>query len=204
MPDPLETPLDETPLTREELEYEVSKQVGDKIGQELNDFLDNPLLANKVVETIDKIEKEKKPKRVMKAKSELKKGDAVIYDEAAHVVVSFKDNKALLLGIAGYVEIDISEGGQGDEEVPVIEVSEAENDFTDKVHELRVSAVKLARNLKALLGHDYILDSANQLNPKADIGEIKANIQLAYRHTEDCVSRIWKLLDAKDGNVNIK
>ncbi len=37
---------------------------------------------------------------------------------------------------------------------------------------------------------------------EADIGETKANIMLAYRHLEDCLLRLGKVIQAQDANAS--
>ena len=39
-------------------------------------------------------------------------------------------------------------------------------------------------------------------NPKADIGEIKANLTLAMRHLEDARMRLGKAIQAHDGGAS--
>ena len=41
------------------------------------------------------------------------------------------------------------------------------------------------------------------LGPESDQGEAMANIMLAYRHAEDAVMRLGKVIQALDGGVSI-
>jgi len=40
-------------------------------------------------------------------------------------------------------------------------------------------------------------------NEAADVGEIKANATLAYRHIEDARMRLGKVIQANDGGVSV-
>lgn len=43
----------------------------------------------------------------------------------------------------------------------------------------------------------------NHHKAHADLGEVKANIMLAYRHLEDARMRLGKVIQAEDGSVSI-
>lgn len=71
----------------------------------------------------------------------------------------------------------------------------------DRVNVLR-SAVKLnGVEVKALLHHPFFFGDRDK-DSVADLGEMRANVMLAYRHLEDSAMRMGKILQAMDGGVS--
>ncbi len=61
---------------------------------------------------------------------------------------------------------------------------------------------EVAKFVKGLMSHPYF-KSERESGSKADIGEMKANIMLSYRHLEDAAMRLGKVLQAHDGGVSV-
>ncbi len=63
--------------------------------------------------------------------------------------------------------------------------------------QFREEILIIERNVKAMMAID-----AGEAGEKADVGETKANIMLAYRHLEDARMRLGKVIQAQDGGVS--
>ena len=70
---------------------------------------------------------------------------------------------------------------------------------TELTH-LRRSAKSTAELTKGLMKHPCFEVADNSV---MDAGEMKANIMLAYRHLEDAVMRMGKVIQAHDGGVSV-
>jgi hypothetical protein len=74
------------------------------------------------------------------------------------------------------------------------------NHFDEAAKQYRFKLKLLADNLKTDL-HEA---AANLPDGQAhDIGEVHANITLAYRHLEDAAMRIGKAIQARDGGISV-
>lgn len=61
----------------------------------------------------------------------------------------------------------------------------------------------IRRSIKTLAREVLDAKKAAQAPPGSDIGEVIANVTLAYRHLEDASMRIGKALQAYDGGVSV-
>lgn len=68
------------------------------------------------------------------------------------------------------------------------------------IEELRAKGKKFAEEIKELSSSLKVPREAIQWE---DIGEEIANAMLAYRHAEDAVMRLWKILQARAGWVSV-
>lgn len=76
-----------------------------------------------------------------------------------------------------------------------------EDEFRNKINGLRKEIIDIGSQIKALM-NDTIFIPAN-LPKISDIGEMKANIMLSYRHLEDARLRLGKVLQAHDGGTSV-
>lgn len=72
--------------------------------------------------------------------------------------------------------------------------------FENAVEMLRENWKKFAQQIKAFADHNKQPREAIEWE---DIGEEIANAMLAYRHAEDAVMRLWKVLQARAGGVSV-
>ncbi len=59
------------------------------------------------------------------------------------------------------------------------------------------------KDVKALMNHVQFTNGTLPTDPVADVGEMKANIMLAYRAMEDARMRLGKVIEAHEGGVSI-
>lgn len=72
-------------------------------------------------------------------------------------------------------------------------------DFKERVFQLREMTKAIAEESKALSSNKAFYDPVPTFR---DIGEMRANITLAYRHMEDARMRLGKAVQAYDGGVS--
>lgn len=58
----------------------------------------------------------------------------------------------------------------------------------------------IGKSVKMLMDHEAM---AHNRPLKIDVGEMKANIMLSYRHLEDARMRLGKVIQAEDGGVSV-
>ena len=73
--------------------------------------------------------------------------------------------------------------------------SVTKSEFKEGCFDLRGTIEVLKLNVKLLKNHKF----AEKESSSGDIGEVQANLQLAYRHLEDARMRIGKAVQAYDG-----
>jgi len=71
-----------------------------------------------------------------------------------------------------------------------------EKEFKESCNDLRLQALTLANNVRALLRHSDV-EQINLL--PATHSEIRENIMLSYRHLEDARMRLGKAIQAFEG-----
>jgi hypothetical protein len=79
-------------------------------------------------------------------------------------------------------------------------------DIKQECNDLRERIKQLGADVTALHGHDFFSQSPEQRKqdaPRAQEGEMRANITLSYRHLEDARMRIGKIIQALEGGVSI-
>lgn len=76
-----------------------------------------------------------------------------------------------------------------------------ENEFRNKVNKLRKDIRDIGSQVKSMM-NETIFTSGN-LSDISDVGEMKANIMLSYRHLEDARLRLGKVIQAYDGGTSI-
>jgi hypothetical protein len=76
--------------------------------------------------------------------------------------------------------------------------------YIDQVNSFRKDIKHLAARIKAFKTGNPTSDAqAWAGGPQSDIGEVMANLTLAYRHLEDASMRIGKVLQAQDGGMSV-
>lgn len=92
------------------------------------------------------------------------------------------------------------------EEAPIITgdgIEEEPTTFSEVLALLRALGKEQTKLTKVLMRPDMYNEAFYTANPAADVGEMKANIMLSVRHTEDAVMRLGKVLQAMAGGKSI-
>lgn len=74
-----------------------------------------------------------------------------------------------------------------------------EDELKNKVNKLRKDIRDVGSQVKAMMSDTIFVN----LPEVSDIGEMKANIMLSYRHLEDARLRLGKVIQAYDGGTSV-
>jgi hypothetical protein len=77
-------------------------------------------------------------------------------------------------------------------------------DIKQECNDLRDRIKQIGAEVKNLQQHDFFTVEGGSVgyHPEPDLGEMRANIQLAYRHLEDARMRLGKTIQALEGGVS--
>lgn len=81
---------------------------------------------------------------------------------------------------------------------------QAENSmsYEDKIVRLRKMGKALTKEIRDMMIPELYNEEFTNKYPEADVAEMKANVMLAVRHSEDCRMRAGKVLQALNGGVS--
>lgn len=75
--------------------------------------------------------------------------------------------------------------------------------FKNECNDLRRQILTTGDWVRVLMGHPGVQPPTTTDDSARDIGEMKANIMLAFRHLEDARMRLGKAIQAFDGGVSV-